>query len=343
MSPFTSPAVAIHLTVALAALVLGPVALSARKGSRLHRTAGYAWVTLMLLAAGSSVFIRDFRLPNIAGYTPIHLLTVLTFAGIARALWAVKHGRIALHKAVMWSTYLGGCVGAGTFALLPGRFLGDLLWNRALGLNIGRNATPVTGDGSLVTTSASAGAAALAGLPLGNVVGQVLRHTPGWVWALLLALILLGAVQLRRRVLSRGRLMVMPLALGGFSLWGTASAFGAAPTVLVAWAAGLAAVVVLARRLPMPHGERLADGRIAVPGSPWPLVTMLAIFGLRYAVTVSLALHREWAQAPAFALPIAAAYGALSGVFVARAVALLRSAPADAAARLRFATVSARP
>jgi uncharacterized membrane protein len=203
MSPFHSPAVAVHLGVALAALVLGPVALGARKGSRLHRAAGYTWVALMLLAAGSSVFIRDFRLPNIAGYTPIHGLTVLTFAGIALALWAVKHGRIALHKAVMRSTYLGGCIVAGTFALLPGRFLGDLLWNQALGLNIGRNATPGPGAEALATTASAAGAAP-AGVPLGATVGQVLRQTPGWVWALLLGLIVLGAIRWRQRVVAGG-------------------------------------------------------------------------------------------------------------------------------------------
>ena len=80
-----SPAIVIHLFLAVAALGLGPVALRARKGTRLHRAAGYGWVTLMLGAALSSVFIRDFDLPNVWGYTPIHILTVATFAGIAGA------------------------------------------------------------------------------------------------------------------------------------------------------------------------------------------------------------------------------------------------------------------
>ena len=49
-----SPAVAIHLTAAVLATALGPVALWARRSQaqrpRLHRAAGYAWVTLMVLA-----------------------------------------------------------------------------------------------------------------------------------------------------------------------------------------------------------------------------------------------------------------------------------------------------
>lgn len=122
------PAIAVHLFLALGALLLGPVALGARKGSRLHRASGYMWVTLMLGAALSSVFIRDFRMPNLLGYTPIHLLTVLTFAGVAGGLYFVARHDIRRHRRVMWMVYLGGCVGAGAFALLPGRYLGSLLW-----------------------------------------------------------------------------------------------------------------------------------------------------------------------------------------------------------------------
>lgn len=123
-----SPTVAVHLFLALGALLLGPLALRARKGSRLHRASGYMWVTLMLGAALSSVFIRDFRMPNLLGYTPIHLLTVLTFAGIAGGLYFVARRDIRRHRRVMWMVYLGGCVGASVFALLPGRYLGQWLW-----------------------------------------------------------------------------------------------------------------------------------------------------------------------------------------------------------------------
>lgn len=127
------PAVVVHLFLALGALVLGPVALLARKGSRGHRAFGYAWVTSMVGAALASLFIRDFRLPNIGGYTPIHLLTVLTFAGVGTALWAIARCKVTAHRRGMQAAYLGGCVGAGIFTLLPGRFLGQLVWGDWLG------------------------------------------------------------------------------------------------------------------------------------------------------------------------------------------------------------------
>ncbi len=128
-----SPAVQAHLLMAASALLLGPVVLSRRKGTAPHRRLGYLWVLLMLGAAISSLFIRDFRLPNIAGYTPIHLLTLLVFGGVGGAMLAVIKGRISAHRKAMWQAYLGGCVGAGAFALMPGRYLGDLLWHHALG------------------------------------------------------------------------------------------------------------------------------------------------------------------------------------------------------------------
>ena len=128
-----SPAIVVHLSLAAGALLLGPLALRARKGSRLHRSTGYAWVTLMAGAALSSVFIRDFGMPNLWGYTPIHILTVVTLFGITAGLIFIARRDVPAHRRAMWRTYLGGCIGAGTFALLPGRYLGDLLWHHTLG------------------------------------------------------------------------------------------------------------------------------------------------------------------------------------------------------------------
>jgi uncharacterized membrane protein len=128
-----SPATLVHLVLALGALLLGPVALRLRKGSRGHRGIGYAWVTLMAGAALSSAFIRDFRLPNVFGYTPIHLLTIATFVGITLGLWHIASRRVQRHRRVMQFTY-GAAVIAGAFALLPQRYLGSLVWHHWLGV-----------------------------------------------------------------------------------------------------------------------------------------------------------------------------------------------------------------
>ena len=133
-----SPVIAIHLSAALGALVIGPVVLWARRRDAqrpvLHRALGYAWVTLMLMTAVSAIFIRDFRLPNIGGYTPIHLVVPAVFFGLGRAFWKLSRHDIRGHRISMQVTYISACVIAGGFTLLPNRYLGQLVWGQWLGL-----------------------------------------------------------------------------------------------------------------------------------------------------------------------------------------------------------------
>lgn len=132
-----NPVIAIHLCAALSALLLGPWVIWARRGAkqrpRLHRALGHAWVTLMLMAALSALFIRDFRLPNIAGYTAIHLLVPVTLVSLIVAFVYLARGNLRGHRITMTSLYFSACVVAGAFTLLPSRYLGGLLW-RAVGL-----------------------------------------------------------------------------------------------------------------------------------------------------------------------------------------------------------------
>lgn len=132
-----TPLIAIHMSAALAATLVGPLALWARRARaqrpRLHRAFGYAWVTLMLVTALSVLFIRDFRLPNLAGYTAIHLLVPAILATLFGAFWSLAHGNVTGHRKAMQRLYVGACLVAGAFTLLPGRYLGNLLWGQ-LGL-----------------------------------------------------------------------------------------------------------------------------------------------------------------------------------------------------------------
>ena len=79
-----TPLVAVHMTAALLATATGPVALWARLGPsqrpKLHRAFGYAWVTLMIVAAVSAIFIRSTLAFSFAGFSPIHLLILGLFS-----------------------------------------------------------------------------------------------------------------------------------------------------------------------------------------------------------------------------------------------------------------------
>lgn len=154
---------------------------------------------------------------------------------------------------------------------------------------------------------------------------EIVRHTPHWVWALLAALLALGAAQLRPRLVSLGRLFVLPAVLLAMGLFATATSFSPPWPALAAWATAMAAGCVLARRLPRPAGAAWdADGRtLRLPGSALPLAMIVAVFTLRYAGNVALVLHPHWREALTVALPMAAAYGAISGLLLGRVLALL--------------------
>ncbi|HMC15731.1 MAG TPA: DUF6622 family protein [Albitalea sp.] len=169
-------------------------------------------------------------------------------------------------------------------------------------------------------------------IPLGFLVLEIIRRTPLWVWAILAALVVLGLTQMRDRLVSRSRLLVTPIGLGLYSLSGAASMFGARPEVIAAWLAGLALAVAANRLLQWPRGAR-PDGRgnFAVPGSVWPLMLMMAIFGLRYVGSVTLAFQPGWSHDAVFSLGLALSYGTLSGMFTARALRVLGSERAEPA------------
>lgn len=135
MSTLT-PLIAIHASAAIAATVIGPFALWARLGlrqrPRLHRALGYAWVTLMVMTAVSAVFISDPVFPRWTlgslGFSFIHLLIPVVLFGLFGAFWFLFRGNVAGHRKTMVNLYLGSCVIAGVFTLLPERLLGHWLW-----------------------------------------------------------------------------------------------------------------------------------------------------------------------------------------------------------------------
>jgi uncharacterized membrane protein len=132
-----TPIIAIHLAAALAATALGPIALWARKGRtqrpRLHRAAGYAWVTLMVATAVSAIFISGGNGPRWGSFGLIHLLIPLTLGMLVVSFVLLARRNIVGHRQTMQYIYVGACVVAGGFTLLPNRFLGHSLWT-ALGM-----------------------------------------------------------------------------------------------------------------------------------------------------------------------------------------------------------------
>lgn len=130
----TRPLIALHAAAALLALIVGSIVLARRKGTVSHKRLGWFWVALMAATAISSVFIRDYRLPNILGYTPIHAFTIGTGLLLPIGIVRIRRGQVGDHARLMRRIFIGGCVLAGLFTLLPNRFIGGLVWRNLLGL-----------------------------------------------------------------------------------------------------------------------------------------------------------------------------------------------------------------
>ena len=87
----------------------------------------------MLATATTAIFIRDFDLPNVAGYTPIHVLIPVTLFSLLGAFWFLHRKDIVGHRKTMQTLYWSACIIAGGFTLLPSRYLGQLIWGQWLG------------------------------------------------------------------------------------------------------------------------------------------------------------------------------------------------------------------
>ena len=158
---------------------------------------------------------------------------------------------------------------------------------------------------------------------------EILHRTPSWVFVLLFALVVLGYGQTRDRSVRGSLLTLLPAAMIVLSLYGVLGAFGLNPLGLGAWALGVAIAIAIAAG--SGRGSALlrrgvvysaATRTFFVPGRWWPLALMMLIFLVRYAVAVAIARRPHVVESLAFAGLVSLAYGLLSGVFLARALAI---------------------
>ena len=160
---------------------------------------------------------------------------------------------------------------------------------------------------------------------------QIFSHTPLYVWAILGFLVYRGVLASRAREVSLRKLCVIPLVMLALSLSGVQGSFGLAGVAPFAWAVGALAGASLA--------WMLTDARkiVAIPerasvqrsGSWMPLILMMSIFCMKYAVAVTLAIAPAYAHATSFIVPVCLAYGCFSGIFLGgllRTVAVYRQA-----------------
>jgi uncharacterized membrane protein len=115
-------AVQIHVATVLPAAVIGAFLLLWRgKGTPTHRFFGRIWVVLMIGSSLSSLFIHELNVWR--GFSPIHILSLVTIVGCVYAVRAAMRGDIRAHKKTMTQIYVGGILIAGGFTFAPYRIM----------------------------------------------------------------------------------------------------------------------------------------------------------------------------------------------------------------------------
>ena len=112
-----------HLLTILVALALTPVLMFGRRGSRRHRKLGQVWVAAMIATAAASLFVRESG----GGWSPIHILSILTLAGVPYLWWTAHTRNVAAHRRAVRGTVTGALLVAGFFTFPFGRMLGRWL------------------------------------------------------------------------------------------------------------------------------------------------------------------------------------------------------------------------
>ncbi|AKZ29061.1 DUF6622 family protein [Ralstonia pseudosolanacearum] len=164
------------------------------------------------------------------------------------------------------------------------------------------------------------------------MLASILSHTPTWVRVVFAGLVVLGFRQARPRMVSRRRLIVLPLAVAGSSLYGVALASGYSRLALAAWLLAMAVAFLLMRLAP-PRGIPAGAGdSVRVPGSWVPMAVIVGLFVSRYAYRVMLAIHPEVQHAAGFMALFSFVFGLLGGLLLARSILLAARAPRPMAA-----------
>jgi hypothetical protein len=157
-------------------------------------------------------------------------------------------------------------------------------------------------------------------------LAHIVAHTPRWVFVLLAALLALGIQQCFRRQATLVRVVTLPLVMTMLAVSGVQAAFGAHALALPLWGVVTVVVAALVGRGAAPAGASYdaATRRFTLPGSVVPLLLILAVFSVKYTVGVMLGMDPSRAADPTFALGASVLYGVISGLFVGRALRLVR-------------------
>ncbi|MEM5327177.1 DUF2306 domain-containing protein [Paraburkholderia sp. JHI2823] len=112
--------IAAHVVAATLSVILGSAVMLAEKGSARHKWLGRLWALTMCATALSSFDIREL---NPGHFSWVHSLSLLTFASVGRAIWAIRHGNVRGHRLAMRGSFFALVVAGLAAIATPHRLL----------------------------------------------------------------------------------------------------------------------------------------------------------------------------------------------------------------------------
>ena len=86
-----------------------------------HGVVGYIFVASLAYVALSGFFINEIR--TFGPFSGLHVFSVVTLAGLAKAVLAAKDRKIQAHRRAMAVIFISALLVTGLFTLLPGRVM----------------------------------------------------------------------------------------------------------------------------------------------------------------------------------------------------------------------------
>lgn len=119
----------VHLLTVVPCIVMGAALFIMRKGSPIHRAMGKVYLILMVVTGIITLFMPAQVGPQLFNHFGwIHSFSLLTLITAPRSYLAIRRGNIKSHQRSMIGLYVGGILIAGSFTLVPGRYLHELFF-----------------------------------------------------------------------------------------------------------------------------------------------------------------------------------------------------------------------
>lgn len=152
-----------------------------------------------------------------------------------------------------------------------------------------------------------------------------LAHTPLWVWPLFAVMLWLGARNVSTRERALAPMFALPAIVLAIGLFEIATSSADLTLAIPAFAVSLALGVAIGWNLvPGDVVRRREQGRVLVPGSAAPLLIVIALLVLRYAMGYTYGRWPELRSDPALTLEFGATGALLAGILWGRALRLVQ-------------------